>query len=118
MRKLARELAAGVRRNAQLDNVHLDWDEPSKVVRMRLDQDRARLLGISSEALADFLQSSVTGQRISQFSIRSNNTYTLYTTYRHTCTWIDRMGIFFTINHYKFYVITRGSNGPITNFQF
>ncbi len=67
VRKLARELAAGVRRNQQLANVHLDWDEPSKVVRMRLDQDRARLLGISSEALADFLQSSVTGQRISQF---------------------------------------------------
>ena len=67
LRKLARELAAGVRRNAQLANVHLDWDEPSKVVRMRLDQDRARLLGISSEALADFLQSSLTGQRISQY---------------------------------------------------
>ncbi len=67
VRKLARELASGVRRNAQLANVHLDWDEPSKVVRMRLDQDRARLLGISSEALAQFLQSSVTGERVSQY---------------------------------------------------
>ncbi len=67
VRKLARELAAGVRRNPLLANVHLDWDEPSKVVRMRLDQDRARLLGISSEALAQFLQSSVTGERVSQY---------------------------------------------------
>ncbi len=67
VRRLARELAAGVRRNPQLANVHLDWDEPSKVVRMRLDQDRARLLGISSEALAKFLQSSVSGERVSQY---------------------------------------------------
>ncbi len=67
VRRLARELAGSVRQNPLLANVHLDWDEPSKVIRLRMDQDRARLLGVSSEALADFLQSSVSGSRISQY---------------------------------------------------
>ena len=31
-----------------VDNVNLDWDEPSKVVRLHIDQERARALGVSS----------------------------------------------------------------------
>ena len=33
-------------------NVNFDWNEPSKVVRVEVDQDRARALGISSQALS------------------------------------------------------------------
>jgi multidrug efflux pump len=27
-------------------DVNFDWDEPSKVIRLRIDQERARVLGI------------------------------------------------------------------------
>ncbi len=34
--------------NPNSTNVHLDWGEPSKVIQLNIDQDRARQLGISS----------------------------------------------------------------------
>jgi multidrug efflux pump len=65
VRGLAREVAEVMRKNPNLTNVHLDWDEPSKIIRLDIDQDRARVLGVSSQDLANFLQSSLSGQRVS-----------------------------------------------------
>jgi multidrug efflux pump len=48
-------------------NVNLDWDEPSKVVRLRIDQDRARVLGVSSQQLAQALSGSLSGLRVSTY---------------------------------------------------
>jgi len=67
VRALARKVAAKVRENPHVVNVHLDWEEPSKVVYLNIDQDRARALGVSTANLARFLQSSLTGSSVSQF---------------------------------------------------
>ena len=67
VRALARKVAAKVRENPHVVNVHLDWEEPSKVVYLNIDQDRARALGVSTANLAKFLQSSLTGSAVSQF---------------------------------------------------
>ncbi len=67
VRRLAREVAAKVRANPNVDNVNLDWDEPSKVVRLNIDQDRARALGVSSAQLALFLRGSLSGTTVSTF---------------------------------------------------
>ena len=67
VRHLAREVAAKVRENPHVANVNLDWEEPSKVVRLVLDQERARALGVSSAHLAQFLQSSLSGLTVSTF---------------------------------------------------
>jgi multidrug efflux pump len=66
-RELAREVAAKVRENPHVVNVHLDWEEPSKAVFLSIDQDRARALGVSTAHLASFLQSSLTGSTASQY---------------------------------------------------
>jgi len=63
----AREVAEVMRRNKSLTNVNLDWDEPSKVIRLSIDQDRARVLGVSTQDLSAFLQSSLRGQHVSTF---------------------------------------------------
>ena len=42
VRALARKVATKVRENPHVVNVHLDWEEPSKVVYLNVDQDRAR----------------------------------------------------------------------------
>ena len=42
---IARQVADKVRANPHVTNVNLDWSEPSKVVRLRIDQERARALG-------------------------------------------------------------------------
>ncbi|AXA55478.1 efflux RND transporter permease subunit [Pseudomonas thivervalensis] len=67
VRELARKVAAKVRENPYVVNVHLDWEEPSKVVYLNVDQDRARALGVSTTHLASFLRSSLTGSSVSQY---------------------------------------------------
>ena len=67
VRALARKVAAKVRENPHVANVHLDWEEPSKVVYLNIDQDRARALGVSTANLSSFLQSSLTGSTVSQY---------------------------------------------------
>ncbi|MCP1420806.1 multidrug efflux pump [Pseudomonas laurylsulfativorans] len=67
VRALARKVAAKVRENPHVVNVHLDWEEPSKVVYLNIDQDRARALGVSTTNLSKFLQSSLTGSSVSQY---------------------------------------------------
>ncbi|MGY4531129.1 multidrug efflux pump [Pseudomonas sp. TE3786] len=67
VRALAREVAARVRENPHVTNVHLDWEEPSKVVYLSIDQERARALGVSSASLSTFLQSALSGNSVSQY---------------------------------------------------
>ncbi|MNF53744.1 Nickel and cobalt resistance protein CnrA [compost metagenome] len=67
VRALARKVADKVRENPHVVNVHLDWEEPSKVVRLNVDQDRARAMGVSTADLSQFLQSSLTGAPVSQY---------------------------------------------------
>ena len=65
VRSLAQEVAAVVRQNEHLTNVHLDANEPSKIIKLDIDQDRARVMGVSSQDLANVLQSSLSGARVS-----------------------------------------------------
>ena len=67
VRALARQVADKVRDNPHVANVHLDWQEPSKVVRLNVDQERARALGVSTADLSRFLRSSLTGSSVSQY---------------------------------------------------
>jgi multidrug efflux pump len=64
---IARQVADKVRANPAVTNVNLDWDEPSKVVRIQLDQERARALGVTSAQVAQFLRGSLSGSHISTF---------------------------------------------------
>ncbi|MCC6561786.1 MAG: efflux RND transporter permease subunit [Xanthomonadales bacterium] len=67
VRRIAREVATVMRANPDLSNVHLDWEEPSKVIRLVIDQDRARQIGVNSQQLSQFIQSSISGSRITQY---------------------------------------------------
>jgi len=67
VRAIAREVAEKVRANPHTTNVNLDWDEPSKVVRLEIDQDRARALGVNSAQLAQFLSAQLSGYTASTF---------------------------------------------------
>ena len=67
VRVLARQVMQKVRANPHVTNVNLDWDEPSKVVRLRIDQQRARALGVSSAQLAKFLSGSLSGLHVSTY---------------------------------------------------
>ena len=64
---IARQVADKVRANPHVVNVNLDWSEPSKVVRLRIDQERARAMGVSSAAVAKFLSGSLSGTSVSTY---------------------------------------------------
>ena len=67
VREWAQKVAATVSENPNTTNVHLDWGEPSKVIKLQIDQDRARQLGVSSSELANVLNSSILGAGIDQY---------------------------------------------------
>lgn len=64
---LARQVMQKVRANPHVTNVNLDWDEPSKVVRLEIDQDRARALGVSTVQVSQLLSASLSGLAVSTY---------------------------------------------------
>jgi len=66
VRDIAFQLAQIVATNRDAVNVNFDWIEPAREVRIRVDQDKARLLGLSSQALAGVLNTVMTGTVVSQ----------------------------------------------------
>ncbi len=71
LREIAAEVAAVMRENAYIDNVNFNWNELAKVVKLSIDQDKARVLGISSQELAIVINSILSGYSITWF--RENN---------------------------------------------
>ena len=65
-----REIALKVAQIAAADprarQVNFDWMEPDRKVRIRVDQDEARLLGLSSQAIASVLNTVISGTPVTQ----------------------------------------------------
>src|SRR5439155_11272162 len=54
----------GQNQNTRL--INFDWNEPTKSLRVQLDQDRVRQLGVSSKSLSEALNAVTTGMVITQ----------------------------------------------------
>ncbi|MEG2432084.1 MAG: efflux RND transporter permease subunit [Acinetobacter sp.] len=67
VRAEAQKVAKVLSEDPNTTNVHLDWGEPSKIIDIKIDQDRARQMGVSSSDLAQFLNASVTGTVMNQY---------------------------------------------------
>ena len=66
VREIAIKLAQTIATNPHAKNVNFNWIEPAREVRIQIDQDQARLLGLSSDALAGVLNTVISGISISQ----------------------------------------------------
>ena len=66
VRSIALDLAEVVAASPDTLRTNFDWVEPTREVRIRVDQDEARLLGLSSEALAGVLNTVITGAPVTQ----------------------------------------------------
>ncbi len=71
LRAIAGKVADIMRADPNADNVHLDWNELSKVVKLEIDQDKARVLGISSQRLSSVLDSILNGYSVTHFRERN-----------------------------------------------
>jgi multidrug efflux pump subunit AcrB len=66
VRELAHDFASLLGNSPNARNINFDWNEPSKVVRVEVDQDRARALGISSQALSQTINAILSGTSVTQ----------------------------------------------------
>jgi multidrug efflux pump len=66
VRSIALRLAEVLGASSDVKGVNFDWIEPSRKVRISIDQDQARLLGLSSQTLAATLNGVMTGTPITQ----------------------------------------------------
>jgi multidrug efflux pump len=66
VREIALKLAEVMAKNPQVVHVNYDWFEPARQVRIKIDQNEARLLGLSSQALAGVLNTVISGSPITQ----------------------------------------------------
>lgn len=70
LRDIARQVADVMRGNPHLSTVQLDWEEPVKVVRVDVDQSKARLLGIGSDNIANLINGALQGLYVTEFRDR------------------------------------------------
>jgi multidrug efflux pump subunit AcrB len=66
VRDVALEVARTVAGNDRVIHTNFDWIEPARQLRIRIDQDEARLLGLSSQALASVFNTVISGQPVTQ----------------------------------------------------
>ncbi|AZD45706.1 efflux RND transporter permease subunit [Pseudomonas chlororaphis] len=66
VRKHAIELATELDKNSHIGEIIYDWNEPGKVLRIDIAQDKARQLGLSSEDVAQLMNSIVSGSTVTQ----------------------------------------------------
>jgi multidrug efflux pump subunit AcrB len=71
VRAIAEQVVAVMRAEPRLSNVQFDWDEPAeRSVRLQVDQDKARLLNVSTQDVANFLNMSLSGLTVTQYRER------------------------------------------------
>ena len=70
VRRHADRVAEVMRENPNVSNVQFDWDEKSKTIKVEIDQDKVRLLGLSSQELSTFLNTSLNGLTVTYYRER------------------------------------------------
>lgn len=66
VRRISLEVAGILGSHPQARHVNFDWMEPARQIQIRINQDEARQLGISSAALAGIMNATVTGTPVTQ----------------------------------------------------
>jgi multidrug efflux pump subunit AcrB len=67
VRKIANEVKAKFAENPQLAAIHDDWLEPVAGMKLVVDQDRARALGVTSQRIRQMLQAAMSGAALDNF---------------------------------------------------
>jgi len=67
VRVWAEQAKALMRANAKMRGVNDNWNESVKVLRLDIDQDKARALGVSSQAIAQASRTILSGNTIGQY---------------------------------------------------
>ena len=66
VRRVSEQVAQHIRENSQARTVNFDWNERSKSIQLQIDQDKARLLGLTSEQVSLALNAGLSGRTVTQ----------------------------------------------------
>lgn len=66
VREAAYQVRNAMRANPKTVDVQLDWNEQAKAVRLVVDQDRARVLGLTPQDISESLQALLSGVKVTQ----------------------------------------------------
>jgi len=64
---LAEKVADLIAQDSNVADINFDWNEKSKIVRIDLDQDKLRALGMTSQAVKSTLYTEITGAKVAEF---------------------------------------------------
>jgi len=67
VRRIADQVRAEFAKDPRLSSIHDDWLEPVPAMRLIIDQDRARALGVSSQRIRQTLQAAMSGYPMGTF---------------------------------------------------
>ncbi|PWE55968.1 multidrug transporter AcrB [Metarhizobium album] len=67
VRRIADQVKAKFHETPQIGAIHDDWLEPVPGMRLEIDQDRARALGVTSQRIRQMLQASMSGAPLDDF---------------------------------------------------
>ena len=67
VRAIAEEVRQVMAANPKIVDPHLDWSEQVKSIRLEVDQDRARALGLTPQDVAQTLQTLLSGLTVTQY---------------------------------------------------
>jgi multidrug efflux pump len=67
VRAIAEEVRKVMAANPKMIDPHLDWSEEEKSIRLEVDQDRARALGLTPQDVAQTLQTLLNGFTVTQY---------------------------------------------------
>ena len=71
VREIADRVEAVMHKDQRLVNLQFDWDEPSeRSLRLEIDQTKARLVGMTSQDVANFLNFTLSGYSVTQYRER------------------------------------------------
>ncbi|MZP42894.1 AcrB/AcrD/AcrF family protein [Heliobacterium gestii] len=67
VREISEHVRSAMSENPYIYDVNFNWYEKNKVLRLNIDQQKARMLGIDKQQLAQSLQTQLSGMSVSEF---------------------------------------------------
>ena len=67
VRRVADKVRTAMRANANTRDVQFDWNEQKKSIRLEVDQDRARSLGLTPQDIAQTLETLLSGYTVTEY---------------------------------------------------
>lgn len=66
VREIAFRVAAAMNSDTRIQKINYDWMEPERTIQIHVDQDQARLLGLSSQQVSQAINAIVSGGTVTQ----------------------------------------------------